>query len=376
MSAQRWDIRDSYTERVDHVITHPNPSAVSLSVRASALVFSDPKSQNLLSLIERIATSDATALIIGETGTGKELIARHIHSLSNRRNGPFQAINCGAFSETLVESELFGYEKGAFTGANTSKIGWFETANGGTLFLDEIGDLPQSTQVKLLRVLQEREVVRVGSRKPVPIDVRLIAATNVNLEEAVKAGRFREDLYYRIKVVPVDLLPLRERRGDILPLVEHFLNVYRSKLNTSKHTLSPETTSLLMEYAWPGNIRELENVIHRAVLVSTSDTLSPKDLNLPKLSLNTQHAPSEDDRHVSIVANKISFEQQSTLYKLENVLEELFEQAPDNLYELINGSTVRKAYEHSKNNQVHTAKLLGISRNILRARLKELNLIA
>lgn len=377
MSAQRWDIRDSYTERVDHVITHPNPSAVSLSVRASALVFSDPKSQNLLSLIERIATSNATALIIGETGTGKELIARHIHSLSNRKHGPFQAINCGAFSETLVESELFGYEKGAFTGANMSKIGWFETANGGTLFLDEIGDLPQSTQVKLLRVLQEREVVRVGSRKPIPIDVRLIAATNVNLEEAVKAGRFREDLYYRIKVVPVELLPLRERRGDILPLVEHFLNVYRSKLNTAGHKLSPETISLLMEYPWPGNIRELENVIHRAVLVSTSDTLSPKDLNLPKISLSAAHSPAEDHYPVTATAaGRISYEQQSSLYKLESVLEELFEQSADNLYELINGTTVRKAFEHSKNNQVHTAKLLGISRNILRARLKELNLIA
>jgi sigma-54 dependent transcriptional regulator len=378
MSAQRWDIRDSYTERADHVITHPNPSAVSLSVRASALVFSDPKSQNLLSLIERIATSNATALIIGETGTGKELIARHIHSLSNRKNGPFQAINCGAFSETLVESELFGYEKGAFTGANMSKIGWFETANGGTLFLDEIGDLPQSTQVKLLRVLQEREVVRVGSRKPIPIDVRLIAATNVNLEEAVKAGRFREDLYYRIKVVPVELLPLRERRGDILPLVEHFLNVYRSKLNTSEHKLSPETISLLMEYPWPGNIRELENVIHRAVLVSTTDTLSPKDLNLPKISFNASHVIT--DEHYSVASTpatgKISYEQQSSLYKLESVLEELFEQGADNLYELINGTTVSKAFEHSKNNQVHTAKLLGISRNILRARLKELNLIA
>ncbi|HSI44548.1 MAG TPA: sigma-54 dependent transcriptional regulator [Methylophilus sp.] len=377
MSAQRWDIRDSYTERVDHVITHPNPSAVSLSIRASALVFSDPKSQNLLSLIERIATSNATALIIGETGTGKELIARHIHSLSNRKHGPFQAINCGAFSETLVESELFGYEKGAFTGANTSKIGWFETANGGTLFLDEIGDLPQSTQVKLLRVLQEREVVRVGSRKPIPIDVRLIAATNVNLEEAVKAGRFREDLYYRIKVVPVELLPLRDRRGDILPLVEHFLNVYRNKLNTSEHKLSPETISLLMEYPWPGNIRELENVIHRAVLVSMTDTLSPKDLNLPKISFNASHVITDEHYAVTTPASgKISYERQSSLYKLESVLEELFEQGADNLYELVNGTTVSKAFEHSKNNQVHTAKLLGISRNILRARLKELNLIA
>lgn len=377
MSALRWNIHHLNTEHTDHVITHPNPSAVSLSVRASALVFSDPKSQNLLSLIERIASSNATALIIGETGTGKELIARHIHSLSNRRNGPFQAINCGAFSETLVESELFGYEKGAFTGANSSKVGWFETANGGTLFLDEIGDLPQSTQVKLLRVLQEREVVRVGARKPIPIDVRLIAATNVNLEEAVKAGRFREDLYYRIKVVPVELLPLRERRGDILPLVEHFLNVYRNKLNTASHRLAPETTSLLMEYPWPGNIRELENVIHRAVLVSTSNTLYPKDLNLPKISFNRPELVANKDHHITAqLSSKLNDERQNALHTLENALEALFEQAPEDLYQLINGATVSKAYEHSKHNQVQAAKLLGISRNILRARLKELNLIA
>lgn len=376
MSAQLWNYKSHQADTIDQVITHPNPSAVSLSIRASALVFSDPKSQNLLSLIEKISSSDATALIIGETGTGKELIARHIHALSNRKNGPFQAINCGAFSESLVESELFGYEKGSFTGANTSKIGWFETANGGTLFLDEIGDLPQSTQVKLLRVLQEREVVRVGSRKPIPIDVRLIAATNVNLEEAVKAGRFREDLYYRIKVVPVDLLPLRERRGDILPLVEHFLSVYKNRLNTTAPHLASETVSLLLEYPWPGNIRELENVIHRALLVSTSGTIYPKDLNLPIIGA------SDIKNNTTDLINKIktpsfsdSYESQALSFKLQSVLQELFEQSPEGLYDLINSTTVRKAYEYSKNNQVHTAKLLGISRNILRAKLKELNLI-
>ena len=365
-------------ERADHVITHPNPSAVSLSIRASALVFSDIKSQNLLALIDKIAASNATVLIIGETGTGKELIARHIHALSDRSHGPFQAINCGAFSETLVESELFGYEKGAFTGANTSKIGWFETANGGTLFLDEIGDLPQSTQVKLLRVLQEREVVRVGSRKATPIDVRLIAATNVNLEDAVKAGRFREDLYYRIKVVPVDLLPLRERRGDILPLVEHFLNVYKNRLHTTAPQLAPESIRLMLDYPWPGNIRELENVIHRALLVSNTATLQPKDLNLPNFHSQVSHVHEDDSNHTvtSSPMSTVSRDNQISTQKLQNVLSELFELAPPNLYELIDGITIKKSYEYSKNNQVHTAKLLGISRNILRAKLKELKLIA
>ncbi|MCB5184412.1 sigma 54-interacting transcriptional regulator [Methylobacillus gramineus] len=378
MHAELWNYERAF-ESADHVITHPNPTAVSLSVRASALVFSDPQSQALLNLIEKIAASNATALIIGETGTGKELIARHIHALSNRREGPFQAINCGAFSETLVESELFGYERGAFTGAISSKIGWFESANGGTLFLDEIGDLPQSTQVKLLRVLQEREVVKLGSRKPTPIDVRLIAATNVDLEEAVRAGRFREDLYYRIKVVPVDLPPLRDRPGDILPLVEHFLGVYKNRLHTDIPKLAPETIQQLLEYPWPGNIRELENVIHRALLISTSGTLSPKDLGLSLITANInkqEHRPALQSVHGN--KGNVEFSASSTIetYQLERVFNQLFESPPPNLFELVNSVLVKKAYEFSNKNQVHTAKLLGISRNILRARLKELNLIA
>jgi len=379
MHAKLWNYETEFDRGHDgseQVITHPNPSAVSLSIRASALVFSDPKSQNLLSLMEKIADSNATALIIGETGTGKELIARHIHALSQRKAGPFQAINCGAFSETLVESELFGYERGAFTGANTSKIGWFESANKGTLFLDEIGDLPQSTQVKLLRVLQEREVVRLGSRKATPIDVRLIAATNVNLEEAVRAGRFREDLYYRIKVVPVELPPLRERQGDILPLVEHFLKVYQHRLQTGTPHLAPETVRAMLEYPWPGNIRELENVIHRALLVSNSATLYPKDLNLPTIAQTHDEEQRFQSPSTSPVAGSKPDGYGRHAQQLEAILNNMFENNLPDLYEVINAITVRKAYEFSNNNQVHTAKLLGISRNILRARLKELNLIA
>src|SRR5215510_4849420 len=178
------------------VLTYSHPRTVPLSTRATALVFEDPKSKSLLQHLRRVAPSNASIVITGETGTGKELIARYVHDESERNNGPFVAVNCAAFSESLVESELFGHERGAFTGAVSTKIGWFEAANGGTLFLDEIGDLPLSMQVKLLRVLQEREVVRVGSRQPVSLDVRLIAATNVNLEEAVVAGHFRADLFY------------------------------------------------------------------------------------------------------------------------------------------------------------------------------------
>ena len=194
------------------------PLTALASAPAAAQVFEDPRSRALLGHIRQVAPSEASVLIIGDTGTGKELVARQIHDLSARRAAPFVAVNCGAFSESLFEAELFGHEKGAFTGAHCAKTGWFEAANGGTLFLDEIGDLPMALQVKLLRVLQEREVVRLGSRKSQPIDVRVLAATNVHLEKAINAGHFREDLFYRLNVVTLPLSPLRERPGDILPL--------------------------------------------------------------------------------------------------------------------------------------------------------------
>ena len=345
------------------LITFPDPQRISLSMRASALIFSEPESQKLLDLLDRIAPSNATAYIRGDTGTGKELVARHIHAQSSRSDGPFAAINCGAFSETLVESELFGYERGAFTGAVTSKIGWFESANGGTLFLDEIGDLPLSTQVKLLRVLQEREIVRIGSRKATPIDVRLIAATNVNLEEAVRAGRFREDLYYRINVVPIQLAPLRERQGDILPLVEHFIAVYRDRLHTAEPTLHPDTLRLLHAYPWPGNIRELENTIHRALLVCDGNVLLPVHLNLP---------------HIQSGASELSAETRQFIADncpLEKVFAQLFAKETEELHDSVMRKLIIQAYEHSNQNQVQAAKLLGISRNVLRTQLKNFGII-
>jgi sigma-54-specific transcriptional regulator len=243
-------------------------------------VFKDPRSQELLSRIERLAPSEANTLIIGETGTGKELVARHIHNLSRRGREPFVAVNCGAFSETLVESELFGHEKGAFTGATSSKAGWFEAANGGTLFLDEIGDLPLNMQVKLLRVLQEREVGRLGSRTPIPINVRLVVASNVNLADAVVAGHFREDLFYQLHVATIRLPPLRERPGDILPLAEFFLEEHCQRLGYNRASLSVEAERKLLEHSWPGNFRELENSIHHALLVCRNQRVAPADLHL------------------------------------------------------------------------------------------------
>ncbi|BBL74913.1 sigma-54 interaction domain-containing protein [Methylomagnum ishizawai] len=347
-------------DRAPPVLTFPEPRALSLSIRATALVFEDPRSQALFARLERIAPSEASVLVIGETGTGKELVARQVHALSRRAGGPFVAVNCAALPETLIESELFGHEKGAFTGAVQAKSGWFETAHGGTLFLDEIGDLPLGVQVKLLRVLQEREIVRVGSRQPTPIDVRLIAATNVNLEQAVRAGTFREDLFYRLNVAPLDLPPLRERPGDILPLVLHFLRVYAERLGRSGVSLTQEAARRLQEYEWPGNIRELENVIHHALLVCAGSALKPTDLHFSSTSFQRPATLAEP---------------QADSGELRRVLFRLFEQAPPNLMETIQETLIRSAYDYCEHNQVHTARLLDISRNILRARLARYGLI-
>src|SRR5690606_26741230 len=250
----------------EKVLILPESTTAPPSIRAKALVFHDPGSLSLLDSVERVARSEATVLVIGETGTGKELIARHIHAVSGRR-GPFVPVNCGAFSESLIDAELFGHESGAFTGASQARQGWFEAANGGTLFLDEIGDLPMALQVKLLRVLQERQVVRLGSRRPIALDVRLVAATNIDLARAVEAQHFRADLYYRLSVATVRLPPLRERPADIVPLARHFISVYRTRLGLDDIQLTPEAQERLLSYGWPGNIRELENVIHFALIV-------------------------------------------------------------------------------------------------------------
>lgn len=255
------------------LITHPHARELTKSVRATVLVFKDPRSLELLNRIERLAPSDANALIMGETGTGKELVARHIHSLSYRRDEPFVAVNCGAFAESLVESELFGHEKGAFTGATTSKAGWFEAAKGGTLFLDEIGDMPLPLQSKLLRVLQEKEFEPVGSNEVIQSDVRVIAATSTDLQTAIKRGEFRADLYYRLNVLPIIVPPLRERLDDLPALSEAILEELRSQ-----HELSRTALDLLSQHAWPGNIRELRNVLERAALLSDDLILSEADI--------------------------------------------------------------------------------------------------
>jgi aliphatic sulfonates family ABC transporter substrate-binding protein len=341
------------------VLTLPN--ADSNSVRAKVLVFEDPSSRALLERIQQVAPSDATILLCGETGTGKEIVARHVHELSARRGRAFVGVNCGALPESLVESELFGHERGAFTGAVQSKVGWFETAHGGTLFLDEIGDIPLASQVKLLRVLQEGEIVRLGTRTPQRIDVRLIAATNVDLQEAVRAGRFREDLYYRLNVAPLRLAPLRERPADILPIAQQFLVQYRQRLKLEHQPcLGPEAVQALLDHSWPGNIRELENAVHLALLVSRGDAIQPADLCL---SPNTRAAlrPSPTAAGAAPASDEA----------LARLFAELFEQGRENLFEHVLEQLVKSAYQHCERNQVHTARLLGISRNVLRTRLQQ-----
>lgn len=326
------------------------------SIRAKALVFADPLSQQLLEQMKQVGPSEAPILIIGETGTGKELIARHLHHLSERK-GPFVAVNCGAITEQLAESELFGHEAGAFTGATSRRAGWFEAADGGTLFLDEIGDLPLNLQVKLLRVLQEREVVRVGARKPTQVDIRLIAATNVDLHEAVSAGTFRLDLYYRLNIAQLSLPPLRERRGDIQPLVEYFLNLYSQRLKRPAPTLHADTLAALTRYPWPGNIRELENVVHYALLIGAGPQLLPKHL---KLSGGFASDSRNNDTPYS---------------RIQAAYQDLFRTGAADIYNSLEAQLVVEAFAHSGQNQVRSAALLGISRNVMRTLLKKHRLL-
>ncbi len=236
----------------------------------------------VLSHTAKVARTDATVLITGETGTGKELIARAIHKRSERSEHAFVSVNCAAFAPTLISSELFGHEKGAFTGATQRRLGRFELADGGTIFLDEVGELPSDTQVALLRVLQEREFERVGGTQPIKVDVRVIAATNRDLNAAVSSGSFRSDLFYRLQVFPIEIPPLRERREDIALLMEYFIDRYSRKARKNIRHVSQETLELLQSYAWPGNIRELQNVIERSVILCETETFSIDESWLPQ----------------------------------------------------------------------------------------------
>jgi transcriptional regulator with PAS, ATPase and Fis domain len=247
-------------------------------IESRALVFRSEVMVNLMRMVDRVATSSANILIMGESGTGKELIARSVHEKSQRKGRPFVAINCGALRETLLESELFGHEKGSFTGAYTKKIGLAESANGGTLFLDEIGELSSGIQAKLLRFIQEGEIYRVGGKDPIKVDIRLISATNRDLESEVKKGNFREDLYYRINTIVVDVPPLRRRKDDIPLLIQNFLQKSDLKTGLKGKEIDVEALEMVMRYDWPGNVRELQNVCERLQILTEGHTIMPSDL--------------------------------------------------------------------------------------------------
>jgi len=303
------------------------------------------KMQEVLALVERVAPTNSTVLIGGESGVGKDLIARAIHQNSRRASGPFIKINSTAIPDTLFESELFGFERGAFTGALASKPGKFELADKGTLFLDEIGDVPAAIQVKLLRVLQEREFERLGGTKTLKVDIRMIAATNRDLRAALEEGTFREDLYYRLNVVPIDIPPLREHKEDIPDLVNHFLARFAAESDKEIEDITPAALDALMEYHWPGNIRQLENCVERAVALSTGRMIDEKDIHLDTTqSKSGSTAPSSTGQFLP---------EGMTL-----------EQWEDNM--------IREALRRANGNKSQAARLLGLSRNALRYRLGKL----
>lgn len=355
------------------LLTLPAAGSPSPPWRAKASVFEDPRSRALLERIHQLAPSDATVLVVGETGTGKEIIARHIHARSRRGLQPFLAVNCGALSPSLIESELFGHDRGAFTGAVAEKAGWFESAHGGTLFLDEIGDLPLDMQVKLLRVLQEREVVRLGSNRPLPVNVRLIAATNVRLEDAVGAGKFRPDLFYRIAVARVTIDPLRDRPGDILPLAHHFLDVYASDrppdISGARPVLTAAAEHALLAHPWMGNIRELENAIQYAVLVCRDGRITPSDLPLTTLPVPAGATTAVGALGTGGPAEVGRGSAPDPRATLRVTLASLFEEGGPGLWAELEEAIIRGAYVHARHNQLRTARLLGLTRSIVRARL-------
>jgi len=324
-----------------------------------------PVMQDIFKTIGRVAHTDATVLIQGESGTGKELIARAIHSHSERWAGPFVALNCSAVPRDLLESELFGHERGAFTGATEQRAGVFEVANGGTLFLDEIGDMPLELQAKLLRVLQERELTRIGGREVIKVDCRIIAATNQDLERSVKQGRFREDLYFRLKVVPITVPPLRQRRGDIPDLVSYFIGKINREMGTHITGVSPEARATLNSHNWPGNVRELENTLVRAAVLAPGPTLMPRDL---AVATRDTTATVHDDMSLEEIVR----------LKLKEYFHQTRDVEPTDLYHLIMERVERPLIEltldRTHGNQLKAAAILGINRNTLHKKITELKI--
>jgi DNA-binding NtrC family response regulator len=333
--------RENVALRVENVYLRQEAEA-----RYGEMVGESPAMREVFRWVGRVAPSDSTVMIYGESGTGKELVARAIHAGSPRKDGPFIRVNCGALTESLLDSELFGHEKGAFTGAERQRRGRFELADGGTLFLDEIATISQTTQIRLLRVLQERELERVGGEETIPVDVRIIAATNTPSEELQKSDTFREDLFYRLHVVPVTIPPLRERKDDVPVLVEHFLEKLRDRTNHRVGDLSEQAVQRLAEYDWPGNVRELENVMERALVLAEGPLLQEDDL--PFL-------PSGDALDTSLI---------DAAFPASGVD---LNQAVEGLEERL----LRRALEQAKGVKAEAARLLGVKPSALYYKLEK-----
>ncbi len=311
---------------------------------AHTIIHADPIMAEAIQLAEQIAKSSASVLVVGESGTGKELMAHHIHRKSNRSNAPFVAVNCAAIPENLLESELFGYEKGAFTGATSRRIGKFEEANGGTLLLDEISEMDLRLQAKLLRAIQEKEIDRIGGKKPIKIDARIIATSNREMEKEVAAGNFREDLFFRLNVVMIEIPSLTDRPGDIEPLTGFFTKKYVEANGIDNVEVPPETMTALKAHTWPGNVRELENTIHRGVLLATNNKMTPEALRLHGSNSDNAAASGNDAETANLVGK--------TVADVERGL-------------------IIDTLDHCLGNRTHAANILGISIRTLRNKLKQ-----
>ncbi|MGB8510099.1 MAG: sigma-54 dependent transcriptional regulator [Pyrinomonadaceae bacterium] len=328
--------------------------AMSRSVERGSIIGRSEKMQAIFSLVDQVAPARSTVLITGESGTGKELIAKAIHEQSPRAAKTFVTVNSSNIPSELLESELFGHTRGAFTGAVAAKKGLFEVADGGSLFLDEIGDIPPETQARLLRVLQEREFTPLGDTAPRRVDVRIVAATNIDLKDAVRQGAFREDLYYRLAVVPIEMPPLRDRREDILPLAQHFIRKYNEEnARQISENLPPEVLALLEAYTWPGNVRELENVIERAVVIAPSDEVSrpclPRDISDPQKAFS----PSQGSGNSVDVSHGVNFYDEVRRFEID---------------------LIRRALKQTVGHQSRAARLLGMNATTLNSKIKTYNI--
>jgi len=335
---------------------HPSPRPAKTGTEAE-IIAADPAILAVKNRCERVAGTGATVLLTGESGVGKDVFAKQIHQLSDRRNKPYVAINCAAIPENLLESTLFGYEKGAFTGAAKAQPGKFEQANGGTLFLDEIGEMPLELQAKLLRVLQDQVVERLGSLRSIHCDVRIVAATNQDLQQRVKDGKFREDLYFRLAVFPIRIPPLRERKNDILPLAEHFLVRYGRTMGRQGLKLSPASQNDLANYPWPGNVRELENAIQRALLLSDGEMIEPADIELHGSQVPAQTASPAQPTALDGTALAYVSDQESTASGAQDM-------------DSIEREHILKVLKQVGGNRKEAVNILGLSERALRYKLK------